>query len=514
MRKEARAANLINDASPEAERYRATFRDAGLGIAHSELDGTLTDVNPAFCAMLGQTRDDLVARRLSELHAAHEGHGLTGSRAERRGTRRAHSGFAQSVSIERYRNRKGSTVWVQRTSSVAADFTGKRFLLHFSKTSPRAGRTSRSSASPTCAIGARSNRPWTASFRRITSGASSNSIRIVRVGESRQHDHEFVPGQPPHAVFSAHAFQQPHRDVRNADVAMYSAKTRGRDNFQFYTAEMNERALARLELESQLRNALDQQEIRLHYRPKVAIDSRRICGFEALLRWQPRGSPLVAPGEFIPLLEETGLITPIGEWVVHAACEQLAGWRAAGMRPVPLAINFSARQLRQRGFCDVLARALRERKLPPDSIEVEIHRELTHGQRRRGAEALERPQRRRRDTRDRRFRHWLFEPRLPQALPFDTLKIDRSFVRDISTEAGDRMIARTIIALAESLDLTSVAEGVETEAQLAFLAGSRCQQAQGYLFSRPLPSDSATALLARDKPLLPPARVTARRSRR
>jgi diguanylate cyclase (GGDEF)-like protein/PAS domain S-box-containing protein len=295
--------------------------------------------------------------------------------------------------------------------------------------------------------------------------------------------------------------------MRNADVAMYNAKWRGRDNYQFYTAEMNDRALAKMQLESRLRGALERNEFVLHFQPKISIEFGVISGFEALLRWQPPGGALVGPADFIPLLEETGLIAPVGEWVLRAACAQLARWRESRLKPVPIAINLSARQLRHGGFCDAVARTLAEFDLEAHLIEVEItesslmdspgEAEKALGQLKALGVALAIDD----------FGTGYSSLGYLKRFPFDTLKIDSSFVRDMNTDPDDALITRTIIALAHSLDLTVVAEGVETAAQLEFLAAHRCDEAQGYLFSVPVPAELATALLRRGEPLHAPADV-------
>ena len=289
--------------------------------------------------------------------------------------------------------------------------------------------------------------------------------------------------------------------MRNADIAMYNAKSRGRDNYQFYTAELNERALARIQLEARLRGALERDEFLLHYQPKVLLESGRVCGFEALLRWAPPGESLVSPAEFIPVLEETGLITPVGEWVVVAACRQIAAWRDAGLSTVPVAINLSARQLRRAGFPDAVARTLALFGVEPRLLEVEITE----------SSLMENPDEAQIALRELKalgvtlaiddFGTGYSSLAYLKRFPFDTLKIDRSFVRDIPGDSDDATITRTILALAHSLSLDVVAEGVETEEQLAFLVAHRCDHAQGFLFAKPAAADVATALLAGGEPL-------------
>ncbi|MGZ8231121.1 MAG: EAL domain-containing protein, partial [Burkholderiales bacterium] len=293
--------------------------------------------------------------------------------------------------------------------------------------------------------------------------------------------------------------------MRNADVAMYNAKSRGRDNFQFYTAEMNERAVAKVQLESRLRGALERNEFMLHYQPKVAIESGQICGFEALLRWQPRGEALVAPCDFIPLLEETGLIAPVGEWVVSAACAQIAAWRGGGLKPEPIAINLSARQLRDAGFCDAISRMLARYKVEARLIEVEITESSLMDNPAEAERALGLLKAIGVNLAIDDFGTGYSSLGYLKRFPFDTLKIDRAFIRDINTDPDDALITRTIIALSHSLGLTVVAEGVETPGQLKFLAAHRCDLAQGYLFSSPVSADLATALLRRVEPLYAPA---------
>lgn len=289
--------------------------------------------------------------------------------------------------------------------------------------------------------------------------------------------------------------------IRDADAAMYSAKAAGRNNYQYYTAVMNERALEKLRLETGIRRALERNELLLHYQPKIDISSGRISGLEALLRWQSPEHGLVSPAQFIPLLEETGLIVPVGEWVTRAACAQLQAWRKAGVTAVPVAINLSARQLRQQGYATVLEQALKDFDINPELIRVEITE----------SSLMENPEEAivvlqslkalgiRLDADD--FGTGYSSLSYLKRFPLDALKIDRSFVRDITSDEDDAVIAQTMVTLAHSLGLKVVAEGVETEAQLAFLGAHQCDEAQGYLFAKPLDIDSCTELLATGLPL-------------
>ena len=295
--------------------------------------------------------------------------------------------------------------------------------------------------------------------------------------------------------------------IRDADAAMYGAKSAGRNNYQYYTAEMNQRATEKLRLETKLRHAIEREEFVLHYQPKVDIATGKITGLEALLRWQSPDDGLVTPNEFIPLLEETGLIVPVGDWVARTACAQIQAWRKAGITPVPVAVNLSARQLRQSGFGATLGRALAEFSIPAELIEIEITE----------SSLMENPEQaivvlKELETLGIRlsaddFGTGYSSLSYLKRLPLDALKIDRSFVRDITSDPDDAAITRTIITLAHGLDLKVIAEGVETEEQLAFLGQNQCDEAQGYLFSQPLPVDACTALLSRGSPLHP-ARTT------
>jgi diguanylate cyclase (GGDEF)-like protein len=286
--------------------------------------------------------------------------------------------------------------------------------------------------------------------------------------------------------------------MRNADVAMYNAKARGRDNYRFFTAEMNARAVAKMKLESILRGALERDEFVLHFQPKVRLDSGRICGFEALIRWQPSRGALVPPGDFIPVLEETGLITPVGEWVVQGACEQIAAWRRAGLTPVPIAINLSARQLRHPGFSEAVARTLSKHSVEGALMEVEITESSLMDNPEEAQNTLAQLKALGVNLAIDDFGTGYSSLAYLKRYPFDTLKIDRSFVRDIPTDADDATIARTIIALGHSLGLEVVAEGVETAEQLAFLLDNGCDHAQGYLFAKPVTAEACTRLLASD----------------
>lgn len=289
--------------------------------------------------------------------------------------------------------------------------------------------------------------------------------------------------------------------IRNADAAMYSAKAGGRNNFQHYTAEMNTRAAEKLQLETRMRRAIERHEFVLHYQPKVDIENCRISGLEALLRWKSTDSGLVPPAQFIPLLEETGLIVQVGEWVAHAACQQIKAWREAGIEPVPVAINLSARQLRQQGFSHVMKRALDDAGIEPGLIQIEITESSLMENPEEAIIVLGKLNTLGIQLAADDFGTGYSSLSYLKRLPLDALKIDRSFVNDITVDADDAVIARTVITLAHSLGLKVVAEGIETEAQLALLAANGCDEAQGYLFAKPLPADECAVLLAAGQPL-------------
>lgn len=289
--------------------------------------------------------------------------------------------------------------------------------------------------------------------------------------------------------------------LRNADAAMYGAKSAGRNNYQYYTEAMNARAAEKLQLETRMRRALERHEFVLHYQPKVDIASGRISGLEALLRWQSSDQGLVPPAQFIPLLEETGLIVPVGEWVAQAACTQIRTWRDAGIRPVPVAINLSARQLRQPGFSEVMRRALAESGIEPQLIQIEITESSLMENPEEAIIILKQLEALGILLAADDFGTGYSSLSYLKRFPLDALKIDRSFVRDITVDADDAVIARTVITLAHSLGLRVVAEGVENEEQLRFLGENRCDEAQGYLFSKPLPAEACAALLGAERPL-------------
>ncbi len=289
--------------------------------------------------------------------------------------------------------------------------------------------------------------------------------------------------------------------LKNADTAMYRAKERGRNNFQYFTADMNARVQQRLELELGLRMALERSEFFLHYQPLVSLDTGHIVGVEALLRWQHPERGLVGPNEFIPVAEETGLIVPIGEWVLRTACAQNQAWQDAGLPPVRMAVNLADRQFTQADLAAVVAGVLEETGMAPEWLELELTENvLMHN-----AEASLTTLEALHDMGivlsidDFGSGHSSFG--YLKHFPIRTVKVDRAFVQHIASDADDAAIVSAIIAMAHRLKLKVVAEGVETEEQLFYLQSLRCDQIQGFLFSRPVPADDAAKLIAAGQPL-------------
>ena len=287
--------------------------------------------------------------------------------------------------------------------------------------------------------------------------------------------------------------------LKNADVAMYRAKDLGKNTYQFYSADMSARAFERLSLETSLRNALDRNEFALYYQPQIDVDSGEIVGVEALLRWQHPDFGLVAPAEFITLLEETGLIVPVGEWVLHTACAQLRTWQMAGRRNLRVAVNLSPRQFQAPGLVYAVKSALAMLNGTREVLELEITEGLLVRHAPATLEILNtfRALGVRMAIDD--FGTGYSSLSYLRRLPIDTLKIDRSFVQDIPHDLDDSAITLAITALAATLKLEMVGEGVENDAQRDFLRSHGCRLMQGYLFSKPLPADEVTSLLQSGK---------------
>jgi len=282
--------------------------------------------------------------------------------------------------------------------------------------------------------------------------------------------------------------------LRNADSAMYRAKEFGRNNFQFYVAEMNIKARERLMLESSLRRALDRDEFMLYYQPRVSLLSGRIIGAEALMRWRHPELGLVPPSEFIPILDETGMIIPVGDWALREACRQNREWQDMGLPTIRVAVNLSVRQFIQKDLADTIVRALDAANLSAEHLEVEITEDLFLEHNQTNIITLARLKNMGIHISIDDFGTGYSSLSYLKRLPIDTLKIDQSFVRDIG-DPDNKAIASAIIAMASSLRLNVLAEGVETDEQLAFLRAQGCNEIQGFSFSHPLPADEFAQLL-------------------
>jgi len=282
--------------------------------------------------------------------------------------------------------------------------------------------------------------------------------------------------------------------LRCSNTALLRAKEQG-SPFQFYLPTMNVKASQRLALESSLRHALERQEFILHYQPKVTIKTGRIVGMEALVRWRHPEKGIVPPVEFIPLAEETGLILPIGEWVLRTACAQTKAWQAEGMVPILIAVNLSARQLQNQNLVEIVKQVLSETGLAPRYLELELTESILMQNIETNSAALEKLNAMGVEIAIDDFGTGYSSLSYLKRFPINSLKIDRSFVRDLTLVSDDQAIVKAIITLAQSLKRKVVAEGVETEEQLSILRSLDCDEMQGYLFSKPLPAEGAGKLL-------------------
>jgi diguanylate cyclase (GGDEF)-like protein/PAS domain S-box-containing protein len=291
--------------------------------------------------------------------------------------------------------------------------------------------------------------------------------------------------------------------IKNADVAMYRAKEMGRNTFQFYTPELANNAYERFSLESSLRRALEQDEFLLHFQPQVDVQTGTLTGAEALVRWEHPKLGLIPPDKFITLAEETGLIVPLGEWILNAACRQHALWREAGYAPIPLAVNLSIGQVNT-GLPGIVARILEQHQMASRYLDIEITESLIMSNAEENVGILHELSERGVSISLDDFGTGYSSLSYLKRFPIDIVKIDKSFVRDLVSDPDDAAIIRAIIAMARSLKLKVTAEGVETADQLAMLRKLRCNVYQGFLFSPPLPARDFERYLARrqTEPLL------------
>ncbi len=284
--------------------------------------------------------------------------------------------------------------------------------------------------------------------------------------------------------------------VKNADISMYRAKDAGRDGYQLYSVELHARAQQRMHLESQMRAALLRRNFRVHYQPIVRAATGEVIGAEALLRWTHAERGVVPPSEFIPVAEETGLIVPLGEWVLNKACAKVASWDAAGLPPLRIAVNLSARQLSQPGFASKVAACLAANRLAPDRLELEITEGLLMDSAAPINESIEELRKLSVRLSIDDFGTGYSSLAYVKRFPVSTVKIDRSFVRNIETDPRNAAVARAIIALSHGLGMEVVAEGVESDEELGLLTREGCDSIQGYVFSRPVPSAEFAAFVA------------------
>ncbi len=289
--------------------------------------------------------------------------------------------------------------------------------------------------------------------------------------------------------------------LRNADVAMYRVKEHGRNNFRFYAPEMSHMALDRLDMEGNLRRALERDEITVFFQPIVSLASGRIVGAEALARWNHPRIGMIPPPEFIPLAEETGLIIPLGERVLRLVCGHIAAWQATGLPPLKISLNISARQFRQENLPELLQRVLAETGVEAASLEFELTESMVMHDVENAIGMLRELKQIGVTLALDDFGTGYSSLAYLKRFPIDVLKIDRSFVRDIDREADDAAIAHAVIAMAHSLGLQVTAEGVESESQLALLRQYGCNDFQGFLFSRPVPAEEFSLQLQNGRSL-------------
>lgn len=291
--------------------------------------------------------------------------------------------------------------------------------------------------------------------------------------------------------------------VKHANTAMNSAKKIGRDTYRFYTAQMNLDIKARLELESALRDAVLTQAFELFYQPKISLTNGRVCGLEALLRWQPPGQPSISPALFVPILESLGLIAEVGNWVIASVCSQIAQWQRSGLGAFDVAVNLSGKQIIEGDLIADIKKALSDNQVDPQWLEIELTESSLMENTAHTIASLQALKELGVNISIDDFGTGYSSLAYLRRFPIDKLKIDIAFIREVTSNQQDAAIVRTIIELAHSLNLQVIAEGVETPEQLEFLAENGCDQVQGYLFSKPLPLEELEALLREQKCFTP-----------
>ncbi len=289
--------------------------------------------------------------------------------------------------------------------------------------------------------------------------------------------------------------ETPDRLIKDADAAMYHAKNEGRNNYQFYDKKMTESAFERLEIENRLRQAIQQDEFVLYYQPQISFRTGEIIGVEALIRWQEPEKGLILPGKFLPIAEEIGLIQEIDNWVIHEACRQAQAWRDEGLPPLTMAVNLSRFNLEHGGFMEMIKSALKESRLPPRWLELEITESNLIQHQNRVSVALSQLREAGVGLSIDDFGTGYSSLSYLRNLPFDKLKIDQTFVKDIAEDQHASAIIVAVIALSQALHLSVLAEGVETDAQSEVLSNLHCDMAQGFLYHKPVPENTLKKLL-------------------
>jgi EAL domain-containing protein (putative c-di-GMP-specific phosphodiesterase class I) len=325
---------------------------------------------------------------------------------------------------------------------------------------------------------------------------------VARKIREAMHSPFWIEGRDLHVTLSIGASVYP-RDgeefdilLRNADAAMHRVKTDGRNGFQFYAAAMTRQATDRIELENELRLALEKNQLEMHYQPQVVLASGRIVGVEALMRWHHEGRGWIPPMQFVPVAEDSDLIHPLGQFAIMQSCSQVKAWDQAGHARLRLAVNVSARQFRSPGFVESVERAVRSAEFEPGRLELELTEGVLVENRQEAADILNRLKALGVQIAVDDFGTGYSSLSYLSRLPIDCLKIDRSFVNRVHQPGHDAAIAQAVISLAHSLGLRVIAEGVETPEQLEFLRSHGCEQGQGYLFSAAVPPEAMVSFLA------------------
>ena len=307
--------------------------------------------------------------------------------------------------------------------------------------------------------------------------------------------HEIVSGSSIGIVLGASGYRKAEDILRDADTAMYRAKSEGRSRYTLFDGGMHTQTLARLQLENDLRQAIDRQEFLVYYQPIISLFTNQITGIEALIRWQHPQQGLLDPSHFIELAEETGLIVPIGEWLLRTACTQVKKWHVNGFPQLRLAVNISLRQFQQYNLLTLITMVLEKTQFPAESLELEITEDIAAKNNDYNETMLQKLRMMGISLSIDDFGTGYSSLNRLRRLPINTLKIDRVFLQDIGTQSNNTAIVSTIINMAHQLKLKVIAEGVETKQQLAFLQSQNCDEIQGFLFSHPLPPDLLTHLL-------------------